>query len=144
MPEPARSAAVMFQVAGEAAPQGSKRAFRTRHGRIALVESSSRVKPWRESVGAAAVAAGATVIDGPVEMLVAFVFVRPRSHFTAKGALKASAPSHPGKPDLDKLARAVGDALTGICYRDDAQIVRWTMTKDYGPQAQAAIAIYPA
>jgi crossover junction endodeoxyribonuclease RusA len=144
MSKPTRAAAVMFSVAGEAAPQGSKRAFRTRGGRIALVESSAKLKPWRITVASSAVAAGATVMDCSVEMLVQFTFVRPRSHYTSKGALRTNAPSHPGKPDLDKLVRAVGDALTGICYRDDAQIVRWDASKVYGEQAGATIALYPA
>lgn len=142
MQEPSHG--LSFTVPGPAAPQGSKRAFRTRTGRIALVEASARVKPWRESVAASAVAAGARVIDGPVEIIVAFSFVRPRSHYTGKGALRTGAPSHPGKPDLDKLARAIGDALTGICYRDDAQVVRWEMRKSYGESAGAAVTVAPA
>jgi len=135
-------AGVTFSVPGPAAPQGSKRAFRTRSGRIALVESSNKVKPFRAAVAVAAVAAGAKPIDGAVAMRVAFIFMRPASHFTRSGALRAGAPSHPGKPDLDKLARAVGDALTGVCYRDDSQIVRWEMTKRYGAQASTEIAVF--
>lgn len=137
-------AGVTFSVPGPAAPQGSKRAFRTRSGRIALVESSNKVKPFRAAVAIGAVAAGATPLEGPVTMQVAFIFMRPASHFTRSGALRASAPSHPGKPDLDKLARAVGDALTGVCYRDDSQIVRWEMTKRYGKQASTEISVLPA
>ena len=66
-----------------------------------------------------------------------------RSHYTGKGALKASAPVAPGKPDLDKLARAVGDALTGVAYRDDAQITRWHLQKRYGEQAGTEITVHP-
>lgn len=33
--------------------------------------------------------------------------------------------------DLDKLARGLGDALTGIAYYDDCQIVRWDIQKEY-------------
>lgn len=144
MPQPARQSAMTFSVPGEAAPQGSKRAFRTRGGRIALVESSNRVKPYRASVAAAAVAAGVSLIDGPVEIGAVFTFVRPRSHYTGKGALRSGAPAAPGKPDLDKIARAVGDALTGIAYRDDSQITRWTLHKRYGTQACTEITILPA
>lgn len=35
------------------------------------------------------------------------------------------------KPDLLKLARGVEDALTGIVYEDDAQIVFETMRKQW-------------
>jgi Holliday junction resolvase RusA-like endonuclease len=35
------------------------------------------------------------------------------------------------RPDLDKLIRAVGDALTGVLWTDDAQIVTWSTGKGY-------------
>jgi Holliday junction resolvase RusA-like endonuclease len=35
------------------------------------------------------------------------------------------------KPDLDKLARAVLDALTGVYYLDDAQVVSLDLQKAY-------------
>jgi Holliday junction resolvase RusA-like endonuclease len=35
-------------------------------------------------------------------------------------------------PDLDKLVRAVLDALTAVAYRDDGQVTRITATKEYG------------
>lgn len=48
------------------------------------------------------------------------------------GAGKRGAPHRPPvRPDLDKLARAVGDALTGVCYRDDAQVVNLCAAKYY-------------
>ena len=34
-------------------------------------------------------------------------------------------------PDLDKLVRAVGDALTRLAWRDDSQIVAWHAYKHY-------------
>ena len=46
--------------------------------------------------------------------------------------LKDSAPAeHLTMPDLDKLVRAVGDALTRIAWRDDSQIVAWHAYKHY-------------
>ena len=132
----------MFTVAGAAAPQGSKRAFRTKGGRIALVESSAKVKPYRAAVAAAAYAAGAVVVDGPVSVRVLFSFVRPASHFGTRG-LRAAARSFPGKPDTDKLVRATLDALTGIAYRDDAQVVEIWATKQYGDTAKTVISISP-
>ncbi len=37
------------------------------------------------------------------------------------------------RPDLDKLTRAVLDALTHIVFSDDSQIVELSASKDYGP-----------
>jgi Holliday junction resolvase RusA-like endonuclease len=41
--------------------------------------------------------------------------------------------SHTKKPDLDKLLRALKDALKGVIYRDDSQVVRVVTSKDYSP-----------
>jgi len=134
---------IHFTVPGIAAPQGSKKAFCTKGGRIALVESSPNVKPYRASVASAAYAAGAKVLHGPIFITVVFQFVRPKSHYTAKGALRDAAPRHVGKPDIDKLCRAVLDALTGIAYQDDSQVVALDASKVYGPTASTEIFIKP-
>ncbi len=37
----------------------------------------------------------------------------------------------PGKPDLDNVAKAVLDALNGVAYADDTQVVRLVVQKQY-------------
>jgi Holliday junction resolvase RusA-like endonuclease len=129
-----------FTVPGEAAPQGSKRAVRLPNGRTVLLESSKRLKPWRGLVSmCAAEAWKEPPTTAPVELHATFTFVRPKSHFTAKGALKSGARPAPGKPDLDKLARGLCDGLTGIVYVDDSQIVRLNLRKEYGPTASTTV-----
>lgn len=131
-----------FVVAGIPAPQGSKRAF-VRGGRVSLVESCARVKPYRALVSLAASQARTEApTQQPVGIAIAFVFVRPKSHYTSKGELRAGAPSHPGKPDIDKLCRAVLDALTGILYHDDAQVVSLSASKRYGVASMTAISLF--
>ena len=44
-------------------------------------------------------------------------------------------------PDIDKLARCALDALTGIVFRDDAQIVDLHATKRYGEPERAELTI---
>ncbi len=131
-----------FVVAGIPAPQGSKRVF-VRGGRVSLVESCARVKPYRALVSLAASQARTEApTQQPVGIAIAFVFVRPKSHYTSKGALRAGAPTHPGKPDIDKLCRAVLDALTGILYHDDAQVVSLNASKRYGVASMTAISLF--
>jgi len=38
---------------------------------------------------------------------------------------------HTGRPDTDNLAKAVLDSLTGIAWRDDAQVSQLTASKIY-------------
>lgn len=126
-------------VPGVAAPQGSKNPWGG--------EANPHVKSWRETVARAAAAKNGTIIDGPVLVSATFVFPRPKKHYrTGKNAhlLRDDAPRwHTGKPDTDKLERAIGDALTGVVLRDDSQIAFWKARKRYGSWARAEIRVMP-
>jgi len=45
------------------------------------------------------------------------------------------------KPDVDKLARALLDALTGVAYGDDAQVVEMHVCKTYGDDARTTVTV---
>lgn len=120
---------VTFRVEGMApAPQGSKRHV----GGGRMVESCREVKPWRLLVAQSAIAAGVPLIRGPVRLSVVFVFARPLGHLRRDGSLKPSAPRHHAvRPDMSKLLRSTEDALTGVCFEDDARIVGAAIEKRY-------------
>lgn len=137
---------LIVTVFGTPAPQGSKRAFANRHtGRVQMVESSSKVRPWRTAIELAVTSeTGGTLLlgEGPVCVGIEFFLPRPKDHFgTGKnaGALRDSAPTVPAvKPDIDKLLRSTLDGMKSAgAYRDDAQVTRVTMSKAYagGPGA---------
>lgn len=125
---------VTFSVAGEAVPQGSTRAFTNRRtGRPIIVGDNKRTQPWRESVAAAARAAIGPrgMLTGAVGLIIEITVKRPAGHFGKRGLLP-SARSYPTtKPDIDKLARAILDALTDVAYRDDAQVVHLRVFTSY-------------
>ncbi len=135
-----------FFVPGIPQSQGSKTAFnRKGGGRPIMIEANAKTKPWRADVREAGLAAremGFELLQDCVEVGITFFFPRPKCHFNSKGALKAKSPSAPkGKPDIDKLARAVLDALTGVCWKDDAQVVRLYVDKLYGDTPGARIEV---
>ena len=122
-------------VPGIPAPQGSKRHV----GRGIMVESSTKVGPWRERVALAVAEAVGPEHELPpkeagIVVNAQFVFVRPASHLKRDGvSLRRGRPPAPSmRPDLDKLLRAVLDALTGIAFADDAQVVAVNAGKEYG------------
>lgn len=125
--EPAGAGSLSVWVAGVPAPQGSKRALGAGRpgGKIRLVESSKRVAPWRTDVREAFLKAmdmlpGFTSLVG-FALTVKIVFVMPRPKATPK---TRATPPAVKKPDLDKLERAVLDALTSAgVYGDDSQVV---------------------
>ena len=133
---------IEFRCPGLPAPQGSKRAVRLKNGRTVLLESSARVKPDRAPLALVARQAWpGPPSAGAVALEVVFRFPRPKSHLRASGEVRASAPAIPSRPDLDKLVRALGDALTGIVYLDDGQVGRWVATKEWGDTAETVVRI---
>lgn len=137
-------------VYGKAAPAGSKTAGVSKSGKLFVRDSSKGSYEWKKNVAreAAAAMARAPLFAGALEASFTFYVPRPKGHYgTGKNAhvLKASAPDHPTtKPDVLKLARAVEDGMTGVVYRDDAQIVTEKIRKVYGEPARVEIEIIDA
>lgn len=48
------------------------------------------------------------------------------------------------KPDLDNVLKAIADAMNGIVYDDDAQIVTVTVVKQYSETPRAEVAVMAA
>lgn len=116
---------VSFFVPGIPVAKGSLRAFTRRGGGVGVEEGNAdKVRPWMSSISLAARDAGTTATDGPIRVGMTFVFPRPKGHFNSKGLVRGTAPAaHTKKPDIDKLIRAVLDALTGVAFADDSQVV---------------------
>lgn len=136
-----------FEVLGVAQPQGSMISFRAKSGAVITKSDNPALKPWRQAVAAAAIAAGVKPLDGPVGLEITFYLPRPKGHFTPKGALRPTAPAVPTtRPDADKVLRAVQDALKGVAYRDDSQVTDPAPHKRYCAPDQppsTLITIYP-
>lgn len=64
---------------------------------------------------------------GPVTLSVSFYFTRPKSKTYKKK--KNLLEFKTTKPDLDNLIKIIMDSLSGIIYRDDAQIVMLSAKK---------------
>jgi Holliday junction resolvase RusA-like endonuclease len=122
-----------IEVIGRPIPQGSKRAFVVRGTNRAVIvdQQGQALGLWREAIARAARTAQGGPTHRPVRVVIDFLFARPKGH-TGKKGLLPSAPKHmTTKPDLDKLIRAVLDALTGVVWVDDSQVVTVTARKDY-------------
>lgn len=116
-------------VRGKPQSQGSKSVGK--HGQL---YEPKQLAVWRDAVKMEVLVfmrkLNMAPLEGPVEVMMEFSFLRPDSHHPMKGGerdttrLRKSAPRyHVYKPDLDKLIRAVLDALTGTAYDDDRQVV---------------------
>ena len=133
---------VFFFVDGKPVAQGSKRAP------VAGVvrESSKGLRRWRSNVAITAKVAGCRIEPAAVGVAVGLVFVRarPKTHRNRSGKLRPNAPVMPSsKPDVDKLMRAVLDALTGVAWADDCQTVVARAVKVYGARQGLGVIVQP-
>jgi crossover junction endodeoxyribonuclease RusA len=127
-----------FTVDARPVPQGSMTASYNRRTGTAHVHhvQGGALAMWRASVRMAAKDAGAELISAPVSVSIVFGMVRPKVQTYHQFAKRIVRPkfehTRPAvAPDLDKLIRGVLDALTGICYNDDSQVVDILASKIY-------------
>ena len=115
---------VYFEVAGPYGVKGSTMSFRDRRGRIVTKTDSKYGKTFAAAVKIAALEAGIKKIPkgSGVTVSAIYGFVRPA---------RERRPDPCVRPDADKLGRALLDALTGIAYHDDGQVVALSIRKIY-------------
>ena len=105
-------------VPGTPTPQGSTKAF-VRNGRAMITHANTKTMPWRDTIAAHAMKRHGLIWPRPAALRIDMLFVMPRRAAEPKRRQQP----HTRKPDLDKLVRAVLDALTGVWIEDDSQIV---------------------
>lgn len=116
---------VTIEVVGIPVPQGSHRVgLNKRTGAHMVVESNAKLAVWRRTISLAAQTAFGrrSLFAGPLTVDATFRLVRPKS---VKTRVYPSV-----RPDLDKMLRAL-DALTGVVWVDDAQVVEISARKLY-------------
>ncbi len=131
---------IVFFVQGIAKTKGSKRAvpiYRGKRGQpreftgkaVVLDDNRPALKDWEAHVRYQAMQAmtGRSMLDEPLELSLRFRLLKPKNRPKRLRTWPDKA------PDLDKLIRAVKDALRAVVYRDDALVCRYGPTdKDWG------------
>lgn len=131
-------------VPGLPVPQGSVTAMMSKAGRPFVKSVKPSLAQYRADVREEVRRRMAVdgPLPGPMSIRIEFLFPRPKAHYNARGGLTPRAPAHPAKrPDVDKLARAVLDALTGLVWADDAQVVRLLAVKAYSTKGEPTTTI---
>lgn len=161
---------IRIVVAGKAEPAGSKTSFIPKSNeliyklvaattpaqvkellgglRANVVDANRNSSGWKEAVAWRAVEQyKGKPLHGPLDVEIVFVMPRLKSHYgTGRNAalLKDSAPLYPAvRPDATKLWRGVEDALTGIVWIDDGQVVNQSIQKRYGDNPRVEIRVRP-
>ena len=107
--------------------------MRVIQGRVIHAQGSA-LAAWRSAIALSAKSAGARPHNEPVEMELLFTLRRPKTVTRAEPT---------ALHDLDKLIRAVLDALTAIAYRDDGQVTVIKAQKVYGDEPGVKVSVGP-
>jgi Holliday junction resolvase RusA-like endonuclease len=125
--------ATTFEVPGEPVAKGRPRFARVgQHIRTFTPEKSVR---YEDTVRLFAQAAGVPILSGPVRVTIDAVWSMKGTPL--KKGLRPSVPKAT-KPDADNVAKALCDALNGIAWHDDGQVVELVVRKRHAAQGEAA------
>lgn len=125
---------IRFRVYGIPKTKGSTKGFpiRRKDGKIGVIITNDckEERPWASEVARMArEQKRQTVWEGPVEL--SLVFHLPKPAYVLKNEQRGKVCYADKKPDLDKLTRSIKDAIKGILYRDDSQVITSHCHKEY-------------
>jgi len=127
----------IFTVFGSPVAQGRPRFARM--GNFVRTYDPAKSVDWKRTIMAQVLdqlGGKPDIHDGPLTIQMHFHLPRPKS-------LPKKVQHHVKKPDCDNLMKAA-DALKGILFRDDSQIVRIEATKQYGNPPRVVIGLREA
>lgn len=115
-------------------PFAKQRPRATRKGRFVTIYTPPETKSYEKSVrDQFSLENGYRMLEGPIEAEIIGTFPIPNSVSKKKQQLMLDGTIlHTKKPDCDNMGKIALDALNGVAYNDDAQIVKLTISKQYG------------
>jgi len=122
--EDALGCKINFTIRGTPVPKARPRAaIRGEHAIIYTPKNTAQFELYVKQI--ANENAPPKLLSGPLEMTLDFYLQRPQS-------LSANINYMTKRPDVDNLAKSVMDALEGVIYEHDAQVVVLHIVKQYG------------
>jgi len=131
----------VIRIDGLPIPKGNVKAFVMKSGKAMVHHASNDLKGWELRIATEAQSerekmtshltsrsinwARPQIMEAPMKVMLDFVMLRPKSYPKTKWRPCTK------RPDIDKLARAALDALTGIFFNDDSQVIDMTVTKRF-------------
>lgn len=98
---------------------------RPRFAKTGRVYTEKKFAQYERAIAAAYKAAGGQLLLGPVQVDILIHRTLPASR-----PKKVEAEADMVKPDVDNVAKIVLDALNGVAYKDDSQVIRLKVAKD--------------
>ena len=133
---------IEFTIPGEV--RGKQRPRATRQGRVYTPSETVNAEAFIRMIAAEAMA-GRMPLDGPVILTLDIRVGVPASYSKRRReAALANEIAPVKKPDLDNVVKLISDALNGITFRDDKQIVLLVAGKKFAEQAETKVTISPS
>lgn len=126
----ARPHIITFVVPGKPIGKGRPRFSRSGHAYTPDQTKRAEMEVARRASDAM-VEAGRDPVEGPCCVHLVARWPIPGSWSKAKREAALCQEITPGKPDLDNIAKLILDAMNGVVYQDDAQVVVLSVTKCY-------------
>lgn len=129
-----KPASVHFFVPGK--PLGKGRPRAARRGKNITLYTPEKTVKYESTVAlfARQAMAGRALIDGPVVATLFIALPIPASWSKKKKAQVLADELLPtGKPDSDNVVKTIFDAINGVVWNDDTQVVDHTAKKRYRP-----------
>lgn len=134
---------IRFDVLGEPTGKGRPKVVRRGNLPYPVAITPDKTRAAEQSLLAQALAhKPAEPLCGPLTMRIDAICGIPPSWPKRRRTEALTGLKRPtGKPDIDNLAKLVLDALNGVFYLDDKQVVTLQVTKTYGPVPKVRIEI---
>ena len=132
---------VVFNVPGN--PVGKQRARYAKRGNFVQTYTPEKTRTYETLIREHAQQAmgSSEALETPVTVYLYITHAVPSSYSKKRKEACLNRFERPKKPDLDNVAKAFMDAMNGIVYLDDVQVVSLHVTKLYGTESRVDVCI---
>ena len=133
---------VQYSVPGE--PRGKGRPRFAKRGNFVKTYTDAKTASYEDQIRFYALKAmgDSKVIEGAVRVFVSIRMAVPKSYSQKRREACLNGSDKPlKKPDWDNVAKSICDAMNGIIYVDDTQIVEAHVTKQYAEQSEVIVLV---
>ena len=133
---------VQYSVPGE--PRGKGRPRFAKRGNFVKTYTDAKTASYEDQIRFYALKAmgDSKVIEGAVRVFVSIRMAVPKSYSAKRREACLNGFDKPlKKPDWDNVAKSICDAMNGVIYVDDTQIVEAHITKQYAHQAEVVVLV---
>lgn len=136
---------IVFTIPGQPQGKARPRVVKNKYTSKNMTYTPDKTVAYEELVRARykAVAGNDNFKEQPLEVCITAYFGIPKSKSKKQKSLMLSNVIYPvKKPDCDNIAKIICDALNGIAYKDDSQIVKLSVYKAYAEIPSVKVEIF--